>query len=113
MTRHALRVIASRDRNHTALLFFLTEEGQLVGGAAFLERSDRLKVLQLQPDICARHFRKRGASNAWRTNNMRSDPLMSGKNIGEGERMNFGHVLLFVLADRIGPPCFRTRLTCR
>ncbi len=38
---------------------------------------------------------------------------MGGKDIGESERMNFGHVLLFVLAGLVGPPGFRSRFTYR
>ncbi len=104
MTRHALRVISCRYSNHTALFFVVAEKGEFVGCASLLEGRDGLKIFQLQPDIRARHFRECRASNAWRTNNMGCYARMSSKNIGESEKGDFSHVLLFVLPGLIGPP---------
>ena len=56
--RHALRVVAGRGADHAALRGRVVQRGDLVVGAAQLEREDRLQVLALEQDVVAQPARQ-------------------------------------------------------
>src|SRR5262245_7333230 len=61
MERYALRMVARAHRDDAAAALGGVEREQLVQRASLLERGSELEVLELQPDIDARHARQRAA----------------------------------------------------
>jgi hypothetical protein len=51
MVGHALRMVASAHGNHTPLALLRSQLGQLVAGAAFLERGGKLQVFEFEKDL--------------------------------------------------------------
>ena len=95
--RHALGVIAGRERDHPAAALVLRDRGQLVEGAAELERSGPLQHFGLQKDLGPDAFIENGKRQQRRPHRERGNYLGRRIDIRSADRCNwgwFGHARL-------------------
>ena len=87
MARHRLRVVAGRHRDHAAFAFAIAQQCQPVGGAAFLEGTGDLQVVELQHHVGAGGARHRIARQRRRAQHAAGDPLGRRRHVGEAQHV--------------------------